>query len=440
VALARLSICASFVVAASLVGCRSGAERDIVQRELRQQEDQIYALEDYLQEYQQLLCEARAENASLKRQMVQGQFRDGSPTGSRDETDALPLPPSSSPAPPAESSPTEPTTAPSVPSLDLSTPEVPPLDSSSANEPEQIADHAVEQVSAEIEVEAETEVAELEVVAAPPTAVVLRGEVQVDDADAEEPAGPRVLLAVEPVNDDGECVSFNGKLSVLVLDPAAPEKQRQLARWDMAGDDLANMASEAGGGYELPLQLPAESPTSRPLELWVRLLPEDGEKLLGRTTMDLSRAGRFATAEVQSEKKPTKQPTIHRAEAAMAQVPAAAPSRPRLRILDTNVEQSGWQIAKPGEIVGRAAATSTATSEWKIATRPIPEMDSARYAMSTSATVSPRTAVSKNAHNADAAAPSWTPNRPAGEASKQPPLDHIVPPPSPGWAPERSTW
>ena len=38
-----------------LAGCQSGVERDIVQRELRQQEDQIYAMEDYLAEYQQLL-------------------------------------------------------------------------------------------------------------------------------------------------------------------------------------------------------------------------------------------------------------------------------------------------------------------------------------------------------------------------------------------------
>ena len=60
-----------------MAGCKSGVERDVVQREMRQQEDQIYALEDYLSEYQQLLCDARSENAMLKRQMVQGQFRSG---------------------------------------------------------------------------------------------------------------------------------------------------------------------------------------------------------------------------------------------------------------------------------------------------------------------------------------------------------------------------
>jgi hypothetical protein len=155
--------------------------------------------------------------------------------------------------------------------------------------------------------------------------------------------------------------------------------------------------------------------------------------------MDLSRAGRFATAEVQPEQKPSKPSTMHCAEAAVAELPTAAPLRPRLRILDTNVQQSGWQIAKPGEIVGRAAATSTATSEWKIATRPIPEMDAAPYATSTSAAVSRRTAASNSTGTPAAAAPSWTPNRPSGEAAKQPPLDHIVPPPDSGWAPERFT-
>ena len=53
-------------LAIALAGCQSGGQSDLVTRELRMQEDQIYAMEDYLSQYQQLLCELRAENARLE--------------------------------------------------------------------------------------------------------------------------------------------------------------------------------------------------------------------------------------------------------------------------------------------------------------------------------------------------------------------------------------
>lgn len=421
---ARLIYCALLLLVASVVGCRSGAERDIVQRELRQQEDQIYALEDYLQEYQQLLCDARAENAALKRQVVQGQFREGGPTRSSEEVDTLPSPPATAPTP-----------SPEAPPLDLSAPDVPPLDASSAAEPEQIADYAIEQASAEMELADE----EIEVVAVAPTAVVLNGEVLVDaNAPDTDDSGPRVLLNVAPVDGEGQRVAFHGKLSVLVLDPAAPEKSRQLARWDFAPDDLADMTGglESSSGFELPLQLPTESPRTRPLELWVRLLPEDGEKLLGRTTMDLSRSGRFASADVKppAVKSP---PSRHVAQVAAAELPVEPPRRSRVTILDTNVEQSSWQIAKPGESAGRPASTRSAVSEWKIATRPIPESEPMPLAQSKAVVTVPA------ARNADryqvADAPAWSPKRSDAAPPSSPPVDHIVPPPGPSWSPDRFT-
>lgn len=408
-----------------------------MQRELRQQEDQIYALEDYLQEYQQLLCDARAENAALKRQMVQGQFREGTPSQAPSGSESLPSPPASAPTPPPETTqPDDSAPTPDVPPLDLSTPDVPPLDASSANEPGQIADHAIEQASAEIEVNE----SEVEVVEAPPTAVVVHGEVQIDVAKAdEENSGPRVLLNVEPVDADGKCVAFHGSVSVLVLDAAAPEKQRQLARWDFSPDDLAEVAGEAANGsYVLPLQLPIESPKNRPLELWVRLLPEDGEKLLGRTTMDLSRSGRFASAKVRPAAKRSNQPHRHIAQEASAELPVAVAPRSRLTILDANVEQSGWQTAKPGEVVGRPSSSSTATSEWKLSTRPIPESEPAPLASSTPLVATDKAAASPDRYRVSNA-PTWMPNRPHGESAKSPPLDHLVPPPGPAWAPERVT-
>jgi len=432
------------ILAASLVGCRSGVERDVVQRELRQQEDQIYALEDYLQEYQQLLCDARAENAALKRQLVQGQFRDGGPSSATDDAGTLPSPPpTTAPTPPIDTTQpaTEPAPAPEVPPLDLSTPDVPPLESSSAHEPEQIADHAVEQASAELAVtDEEAEVAKAEIVDAPPTAVVLRGQVQLASIDdAADITGPRVLLNIEPVNAEGQQVACNGKLSVLVLDPAAPEKSRQLARWDFQPAELADMACDAAdsAGYELPLQLPAESPRNRPLELWVRLLPEDSEKLLGRTTMDLSRSGRFASANLDPAKR-AKRPPRHIADVASAELDLEIADRPRVNILDTNVEQSGWQTAKPGEVAVRPSFGRAAAGDWKLATRPIPESQPAPIAESRPIAASAREAADADRYQR-ADAPTWSPDRSDSGTVNSPPVDHTVPPPGPSWAPNRFT-
>ena len=40
------------------------------------QEDQIYAMQDYMQQYQQLVCQYRSENASLRRQLAEGHADD----------------------------------------------------------------------------------------------------------------------------------------------------------------------------------------------------------------------------------------------------------------------------------------------------------------------------------------------------------------------------
>lgn len=425
-----------------VVGCRSGVERDVVQREMRKQEDQIYALEDYLTEYQQLLCDARSENAALKRQMVKGQFREGSASIVPETEDTLPSPPAVAPTPPASSQEPEPAApADDVPPLDLSAPEVPPLDASSDHEPEQIAVREVEPASAEFEVEADTveaENIEAEVIDAPPSAVVLRGEVQTETDDAAtEDMGPRVLLNVEPVDVAGHVVEFHGRLSLLVLDPAAREKERQLARWDFKEAELAEMSgeSDSGKGFELPLQLPAESPTNRPLELWVRLLPAEGEKLLGRTTMDLSRPGRFATAEVQPAQQPVKKqrPLV---QPAAAQLPVAVKPRSAVQVFETNVDQSGWQIAKPGDVANRPASERTASTEWKLAAQPIPENEPAPLAesMPVPARISP---LPNTERYRVADAPTWSPDRPGKNALKSPPADHLVPPPDPRWTPTR---
>src|SRR4051794_2196829 len=57
------------LMALSIAGCQSNSERDLMARDRRTQEDQMWAMQDYLQQYQQLICRFRSENASLRRQL-----------------------------------------------------------------------------------------------------------------------------------------------------------------------------------------------------------------------------------------------------------------------------------------------------------------------------------------------------------------------------------
>jgi hypothetical protein len=61
----------------AVAGCANNSERDIIARDRRMQEDQVYAMQDYVQQYQDLVCRYRSENASLRRQLAAG-YVDGS--------------------------------------------------------------------------------------------------------------------------------------------------------------------------------------------------------------------------------------------------------------------------------------------------------------------------------------------------------------------------
>lgn len=410
----RLPLRAVLLSAVALsVGCQSGVERDVVQREMRQQEDQIYALEDYLSEYQQLLCDARSENAQLKQQLVKGQFRDEGSSSQATDGGSRPERSTTAPSsPPGTSSPeVAPTIAPpEVPPLDLSEPATPPVNDQSTDEPP-ARKSEVQPAAAQVE-----EVGEVA------TAIVLRGGVQLDDPDD----GPRVLAEVEPVDDEDRLVRFRGHLSLMVLDPAARLREQQIARWDFEPKDLGQLAKRARHGtlFEFPLQLPADTPTDRPLELWARLMPEEGEKVLGRTTMDLSRDGRFASVEVKPAKK---KPSSSIRVAAVGSAPEPA-LRETHRRMDADIRQSGWQTARPGEVAPPRAAASTPAAEWKLATRPIPEVESRPIVESTPLRGYLPPSAQGDRYR-DAPAPEWSPERQDGGEAASPEI--------PAWSPTR---
>jgi hypothetical protein len=113
-----------------LSGCQSGAQSDLIARELRMQEDKIYAQQDYLDQYQQLICKYRAENIALKRMLAD--HNPGEAPRHRDPTTGEPASARGRAAPTeAPAIPPLPPTRPSEPA-DL---QIPPLDATKRQPP-----------------------------------------------------------------------------------------------------------------------------------------------------------------------------------------------------------------------------------------------------------------------------------------------------------------
>jgi hypothetical protein len=151
-------------------------------------------------------------------------------------------------------------------------------------------------------------------------------------------------------------------------------------------------------------------------------MPEDGDKVLGRTTMDLSRSGRFASVEVTPAKQGSSSIRVAAAESRVEPKRRATHRRS-----DANVRQSGWQTARPGELAKPQAAAPKPGAEWKLATRPIPEAESTPVVESTpNRDFLPPSARGDRYGSANAS--DWSPTRPEdGEKS----------PPEPVWSPTR---
>src|SRR4051794_24092602 len=106
-----------------VAGCQSNSERDLIARDRRMQEDQMWAMQDYIQQYQQLVCRFRSENASLRRQL--NDDRNGA-TVERELPRTPVIPPATNRMPNIPGSPA-PGEKKQAPSPNIEMPDVPPL-------------------------------------------------------------------------------------------------------------------------------------------------------------------------------------------------------------------------------------------------------------------------------------------------------------------------
>jgi len=264
-------------------------EADLYQRELRLQEDEIYRLEDYIEEYQTILRGARCEIADLQRELAEARRDDPAPTRAVVE----PLPPPARPEP-GESLLDQPDPlndgvmpeieTPATPEPATSGPETAPAveGEAPAFEPaplfdggEARFDHGatpIQRASAEGVVTPATARAEPSPPLDPPAGI--------DPALRLEVAGgpdPGVLLVTVSDRGNDTLSRFDGEASVMITDPRVEGRLRRVARWDYLVDEVRSARNAADPArLEFAIALPDEAPRDWPLRLWVRLV--DGQQ------------------------------------------------------------------------------------------------------------------------------------------------------------------
>ncbi|MCC7475397.1 MAG: hypothetical protein IT425_08380 [Pirellulales bacterium] len=419
-------------------GCQSNSQRDLIARERRRQEDQIYALQDYIDQYQRLVCAYRTENAALRRQLVamprdsRGQDEESSRLhrGSKEE---FPAPQFQQPQVPTPEK-VKPADTPASPPKAIETPEIPPLKTMSWEEPDATADaeavldsmpdslpqerneagRAIQQATFAVEpVESvsnqfsegaapgplqepaqhssqdlaeDTAQVPTEVVA--PTATTGQTELMISGEVIENGAGgPRLVVDVVPYLPSGKVETFEGVASLMILATGEDGIERSLARWDFSARQVRAAIDPQSNEPTMRflLELPTDAPVTNDTELWVRLVPASGSKLLSHADVVLSQAGSFASATermwpaeesvVAASYEEGYQPELE-AEAngpESQSLSGIAESLP-LPVGPISMEESQWATALPGKPVLVASATKGDfdQSGWRVSTQPMP--------------------------------------------------------------------
>jgi hypothetical protein len=418
---ARIARLASIALMALLIaGCQSNSERDLIARDRRMQEDQMWAMQDYIQQYQQLVCQFRSENASLRRQLNEDH------SGAAVEREPQPVPVSQ---PPTGRAPNYRSTSPpgtdqkQAPSPGVEMPDVPPLkQGTSINRRNQYGSLADEGGQATLDRYAQLASYEtpVDAAAAPPTSnpvtkdtpptgvspdVLLSGEVIANESGG----GPRLEINIESFDQSGRIGRFGGNVSLALL-TSEGGVQHRIARWDFGPDDVqaALDATASEPTMRFRVELPAGTKVDGSTELWAKLAPTDGARLFSHAKINLSKPGAFSS---RTDKVWASEESVMAASYVDTSTQPAETT--------ASINESEWSTAKPGKPAILPSASDDVTGGWKAASGPLPAVvESTRRPM----TVRPERpkpieAAPANTPPAEIAKkPSWTPERPGTQA------------------------
>ncbi len=288
-----LSPIALFVCVAT-IGCRSNnSDRAYLYQELREQEDEIYALEDLIDQYEAKVASCRRANQALRREGSEGQG-EGNSSSSVPGTFQPPridfVPPSDSDTDaPAYEPPDEPLSEPPG-TLPLETPEyempdVPDVPRTDDSEIRQSSYHehgpredAPRRGASRLRfTQDEEEITDYRL-----DHITLNRQLTGAHNRDGHPGDEGVYIVIEPRNAADQVIDVPGKLTIVVMDPAKRGPDARIARWDYTMEEAADTFRKSlfGRGMHLELPWPAEPPQGRELSLFVRMATADGRRLI----------------------------------------------------------------------------------------------------------------------------------------------------------------
>lgn len=297
-------LCGLCLVVVAASGCRTARDNqiDLLERELRTQEDYIYELEDYVMQYSEKLRECRCCEPTVitseptTKSVVRKSKPTPAPVRQDEQLEIYEETFESEDSLPAPSGPTRRANPPAI-----APPPVTPEDTSPENleAPELEIGAPVGRAERDSNLQrAEyleaTQLPPVEDELVEPVAYEYMGPVAENIVVAHllrsEPGdeSPATLLAVVELHDaDDEPIEVDGEVSLMVM-TADSEQPKRLKRWDFTADDAASawQSSHLGDGLHLELPLEETELPAAPLELWIRVVNPDGSKLLSQVPFE----------------------------------------------------------------------------------------------------------------------------------------------------------
>lgn len=256
--------CALAGLLSMVCGCRANVSHQLLERELLAQENQIYQLQDLVEEYESRLDSCHRENEALLAELGRARTPGKQPAGRATEEMAPPV------VDPGSEETAVPFNAPLIAPPDPKVPEGEHMAKGArshkaslkgpAKGPGTSAAAPIDQVVTRITLNRR-----------------LTGGHNIDG----QPGDEGVLVVVEPLNESGDLVEVPGAVRIVLLDPAFNDESARVARWDFTSAEAARYLKRTpmGDGLHFELRWPHSPPVHRVLNLYVRYTTADGRRL-----------------------------------------------------------------------------------------------------------------------------------------------------------------
>jgi len=287
------SIAAVILTLGLSLGCQTtDPSIELLESELRAQENDIYALDRQNSRLLAQLASCRKNNQALRQQLSQrapsGEpsakpSRSARPTAPRERQtpqDTRPRPPASPVPDPANVDPNDL----EIPEIDLGPDAQPDAETDSLPGDGEAMDPSSDGIDAPETQPSDEADSDDQAVNVGVTRIVLNSRLTGGYDEDGQPGDEAIMVVVEPQNSAGEYVPLPGDLSVVVTDPNASEPMRELARWEFDASETVPWMKKSllGRGVHLQLPWPNQPPSSERLKLFVRYRTATGEELIAQ--------------------------------------------------------------------------------------------------------------------------------------------------------------